>query len=269
MESEREEVYERIPWETLERRGGDRQWMVYAVAGAVTLGALAYSFTRSQPTAPMSPEAPVATTLPAASAEPTIVGPPSTVASPLVVAEADLYAVDPERLLDQVSSHAEWFAVEYISVDGSDASRELLSSLLPMGIPVPAAPETTQVFVDWASVMEVSETGPLSYAVEVLVRSLMSDGETGFVRQQPRLVVVSVEIAADGQARVTGAPSIAMATTTDQAAITLAPVPDEVAAQATEAGEVLGGIQLPDGSWEVVVMAVGPDGVRRPMAVRP
>ena len=50
------EVYERIPWETLDKQSGDRQWLVIAVAGAVAVGALAYSFVKSQP-APSPPAA--------------------------------------------------------------------------------------------------------------------------------------------------------------------------------------------------------------------
>ena len=35
MEQERNEVYERIPWETLDQKKGDRQWIMFAVAGAI------------------------------------------------------------------------------------------------------------------------------------------------------------------------------------------------------------------------------------------
>ena len=35
MEPERNEVYERIPWETLEEKKPDRQWLMLAVAGAI------------------------------------------------------------------------------------------------------------------------------------------------------------------------------------------------------------------------------------------
>ena len=49
MTEERNEVYERIPWETLEKKGGDRQWLLMAFAVAVVVGALAFSFMQSQP----------------------------------------------------------------------------------------------------------------------------------------------------------------------------------------------------------------------------
>ena len=41
MEPERNEVYERIPWETLEDKKPDRQWITLGVAGAIVLGAVA------------------------------------------------------------------------------------------------------------------------------------------------------------------------------------------------------------------------------------
>ena len=137
MEPERQEVYERIPWETLEKKGSDRQWLLYAVAGSVVLGALAYSFIRNQPAEippPATAEAASAavSSVPATTTTAVPVAPQaSTVASPLVVAEADLYAVDPERLIDQAATHAEWFAVEFVAYDGSERSAKTLAGLLP------------------------------------------------------------------------------------------------------------------------------------------
>jgi hypothetical protein len=268
MEPERQEVYERIPWETLEKKGNDRQWLVYALAGAVALGALAYSFMRNQPTAPppvaTETTAPVPSTTPAS--QPAT---PTTVASPVVIAEADLFAVDPERIIDQAASHAEWFAVEFVAVDGSEQSRDTLSSLLPEGIPLPEAPEDTQVFVDWARARSVDQTGPVSFEVEVLVRSLLSNGDSGFVRQPPLLVEVDVTIDEDGLARVAGVPSLTTATAL-AGEVELSSPPDDVRATVEETHEeIVGGIQGEDGSWEIVVMVEGSDGVRRPVSVQP
>lgn len=275
MEPERDEVYERIPWESLEKRGGDRQWLVYAVAAALVLGALAYSFMRNQPTAP-PPTVAAATTVPAptvaATADSTVstaLSTVSTIAGPLVVAEADLYAVEPERLVDQASGHAEWFAVEYISRDGSRTSDDLLASLLPAGLPVPEAPRGAQVFVDWARAIATTQTGPVSFEVEVLVRSLAANGDEGFVRQDPRSVLVGIEIGADGLARVTGIPRIDEVEIGENAASHVEDLPDDVADRlGVAADDVLGGVHTEDG-WVAVVMAEGEDGVRRPVGVTP
>lgn len=270
MDQDRQEVYERIPWESLEKRGGDRQWLVYVLAGAVTLGALAYSFVRNQPTAPPPVEA-VDSTAPATPT--TVVSAattPTTMASPVVVAEADLFAVDPERLIDQAAAHAEWFAVEYVSFDGSEQSRQILSSLLPEEMPLPEAPDGTQVFVDWAGARSVTQTGPTTFEVEVLVRSLSSSGDAGFTRQPPLLLTMSVETTDDGRPRVTTMPTLSTAAVAPAAGLTLAPVPDEVIAGIEAGGDgVIGGVQQADGTWQVVVMVPGADGVSRPVTIEP
>jgi hypothetical protein len=269
MDDERSEVYERIPWETLEKKGGDRQWIVYTVAGAIALGALAYSFIRNQPVPPAAPVAePVVTTAATAT---TAIPPsesPSTVAGPVVVSEADLYAVDPERLLDQAVAHAEWVAVEYVSFDGSEESQAVLASLLPSGAGLPQAPEGTHVFVDWAGATRVVETGPTSFEVSVRVRSLSSAGDAGFVRQPSRTVIVPVEVDEMG-AHATGVPAKTEITVAAAGELLLAPPPAEVLATVDPGWEVLGGRQLADGGWELVVMAPDSDGVTRPVTVRP
>ena len=268
MEEERNEVYERIPWETLEKQGGDRQWLLIAVAGAVAVGALAYSFMKNQP-----PPAPVAQVAEAVAGPPDIVNtspvaPVSTVATPLVVAEADLYAVNPERIIDQVRSHAEWFAVEYFAVDGSEESQTTLGALLPSGIPLPVAPEGVQVFVDWVGARTVTETAPLTYDVEVMVRSLMAQGEGGFVRQPNRLVMVGIVVGDDGLPRVARPPIVTVQSMSSPMDLELAPLPAPTQEQAESLyGQVIGGEQLADGRWRVVVMAEGVDGVRRPTTV--
>lgn len=269
MDDQRDEVYERIPWETLEKRGADRRWMVYAVAGAIALGAITYSFIRNQPpTPPPAAAEPAVTTAPPVVSTTTVPASPSTLANPVVVSEADLYAVDPERVIDQAASHAEWLAAEYISYDGSEQSEATLASLLPSGAPLPQGTDGAQVFVDWTGTSAVVETGALSFDVSVLVRSLSSTGESGFVRQPARLVIVPVEVTDEG-ARAIGVPVISPADPLPTAEISLVSVPEEVVGTLDVEGEVVGGRQLIDGSWELVVMAPGEDGVARPVSYRP
>ena len=265
MEPERDEVYERIPWETLEPRGGDRQWMIYAVCGAVVLGALAYSFVLNRPIAqPSSETGSVVSSVPATSAVPAAAAPPSTTASPVVVAEADLFAIDPERIIQSAATHAEWLAVEYVSSDGGEEGT--LAALLPVGVPLPITPEGTQVYVDWAGIRSVSQTGPSSFQVDVLVSSLVAREGAGFVRQPAILVGVPVEVDPEGGVRATSVPSISEVSLTPAAEIGLLEVPPEVVAALPEGGEVVGGRQTSDG-WEVVVMLPGGDGVSRPVSV--
>lgn len=273
MEEERNEVYERIPWETLEQKSPDRQWMLFVVAGAIVLGALAYSFMNSRPVAPApsatpeiaaDPVAPIATVPPAVAPVPV----PAT-AGPVVISEADLYAVEPERLLDQATAHAEWFVAEFFTLDGSEESAQTLASLLPSGIPAPTSEDGARVFVEWVRAVDVEQIGPLRFRVSVLVRSLRADGDEVYVRQAPMMAVVEVEVDETGP-RVVLPPTIEKAESPKPAAIHLEAVPDDIAgvvAQMTGSSEIVGGIPLPDGGWQVVVIAVGPDGVIRPQTV--
>lgn len=267
MDQERHEVYERIPWETLERKGRDPNRIVIAVAGAVALGALAFSFVRNQPAIPVSPT-PAAPVVEAGTVPTQPVLPPENVATPLVVAEADLYAVDEERLLDLATAHAEWFAVEYFAVDGSDRSLATLASLLPEGVPVPEAPPGVQVFVDWVRASSVSEVAALVYQVEVIVRTLVSGPEGVFTRQPTRAAMIEILIGADGSPRVTRPPTLIEEPRPAPHSLPLTGVPDQVreSVEATH-GPVVGGEQLADGGYLVVAMVTDSDGVTRPRTV--
>lgn len=266
MEPERHEVYERIPWETLDKSGHDKQWLYIGLAGAVALGALAYSFMRNQPVDPVPEAQTVPSAAPVTTARPNMVS-PTTVASPVVVAEADLYAVDPERLVDTAAAHAEWFAVEYFSVDGSDAALDTLSALLPSGVPLPEAPDGTQVFVDWVGTHRVTEVGPLSYEVDVVVRTLVSTAESGFVRQPVRMARIEVGMSGDGTPVVLGAPVLVDRPLPVPALAQLQDVPAEILERVADARAVVGGVPSPDGGWRVVAMIEGIDGVIRPVTV--
>jgi hypothetical protein len=276
VEQERNEVYERIPWETLEEKKGDRQWLMFAAAGAVVLGALAYSFMSSRPGT-----VPVITTLsvaqatippaPAAAPPPTPVQalPPTMSSSPVVTAEADLYAVHPERMIDRVAAHAEWFVAEYLTFDGSEQGRATLSSLLPSDMPLPAAPEGTRVFVEWVRTATVEEIAPLTYRATVLARSLAAAEEGAYERQAPLEVAVEIALAEEGP-QVVMPPELRPVDIGPAHQLVLAPVPDDIGAAAIEqsgGSEVVGGAQSENGEWQVVLLAPGDDGVSRPVTV--
>lgn len=275
MEPERNEVYERIPWETLEEKKGDRQWLMLGVAGAVVLGALAYSFMSNRP-----PAVAVATTIPEGSAPtvasapaptdaPTPALPPTASTTPVVTAEADLYAVHPERAIDRVAAHAEWFVAEYLTVDGSEEGRAALTALMPAGVPLPSATEGTRVFVEWVRSSTIEEIAPLTYRVTVLARSLAAEGDAVYQRQAPLELAVDITLA-EGNPQVISPPEVRPAATAPARQLSLDTVPDQVGAVALDqaAGtEVIGGTQQPDGGWQVVVLVTTPDGVSRPVSV--
>jgi hypothetical protein len=269
---ERNEVFERIPWETLEERKPDRQWMMLAVAGAIVLGALAYTWSNNR-AAPV----PITTTLaPAPATQAAAAAPPAapavsgtTVPTPVVTAEADLYAVHPERAIDRAIAHAEWFVAEYLTVDGSEESTATLAALLPVGIPLPVAPDGTRVFVEWVRAAEIEEIGDLTYRVTVLARSLAAEAGGDYVRQPPLGLDVDVSVAGDA-AQVLSAPRVAPAVIGQAHQLPIGEVPEEVATAAMQDSggtEVVGGVQGGDGGWQVIVMAPGPGGVARPVTV--
>lgn len=276
MEGERNEVYERIPWETLERKSGDKQWLLMAIAGAIVVGALAYSFMSNRPaSAPEAPPVAATVPLPVGAVDPpaAVVVPTApvatTAASPLVVSEADLYAVDPERWIDLAAAHAEWFAAEYFTVDGSEQSAATLTALLPEGLTVPPQADGIRVFVEWVRAIEVTEMAPLRYEVAVLVRSLVSGPDDLYQRQAPTIARVTVTVGDDGP-MVVLPPVIEPVPQSDRAELLLVPPPEDISARALAlagAGEVVGGAARAEGGWAVVVMAPGPDGVVRPQTV--
>jgi hypothetical protein len=257
---EREEVFERIPWETLQQPRGDNSRMVIYLAGAVVVGALAYAFVRDQPAPVSLPAETIPTTTPLA--------PAVTVPPPILRSEADLYAVDHEQLMAHAAAHAEWFAVEFISLDGSDSSRATLAMLLPQGIPLPEAPSGTQVFVDWARAIAVSEVAPLTFEVEVVLRSMAAEPDGGFVRQPPTTLMIEVAIGPDGKPRVVRPPTVGPAQVFTPHLLGMVTLPDEIRDQLLHTYlDVVGGEPLPDGRWRVVVLSRDPDGVIRPRSV--
>ena len=272
MEPERNETYERIPWETLEEKKPDRQWTMMAVAGAVVLGALAYSFMSNRP-APVPVASTVAAVTPettrAASPVPQAAAQPVPTTAPVVTAEADLYAVHPERVIDRAVAHAEWFVAEYLTMDGTEESRAALTALLPAGVPMPAAADGTRVFVEWVRASAVEEIGQLVYRVTVLARSLAAGSNEEYQRQAPLQVEVDVSVAGDAP-QVVMAPRLSPAQPGPTHQLALVTVPGEVGAAALQqsgGSEVVGGLQTPDGGWQVVVLAATPDGVTRPVSV--
>ncbi len=274
MEPERNEVYERIPWETLDEKKPDRQWMMLAVAGAIVLGSLAYAWTSTR--ADPSPATTAVTLAPtstvAVASEPA--APPVAVTSPpaqapVLTAEADLYAVHPERALDRATAHAEWFVAEYLTIDGSEESQATLSALLPTGVPMPVAAEGSRVFVEWVRAIGVEEVGELTYRVTVLARSLAAPAGGDYVRQPPLRLEVDVSVAGAGP-QVMMPPTIGPASAGEAHQIQMTEVPEDIAAAALQGSggtEVVGGVHAADGAWQVIVMAPGADGVGRPVTI--
>jgi hypothetical protein len=272
MDEQREEVYERIPWESLEGKGNDRQWLVIGVAGAVVAAVLGYSFMSNRARPPAAPQA-IATTAPAGSnqiaAPPPVPVEPDPAPVPEPITEADLMAVDPERLVDAASAHARWLMREYLAADGSGAPSSVIESLLPADVPPPVGEVGAQVFVEWVDSMAVEQISASTYRVTVRARTMVARDGAPYERLSPEVYTVDINVA-DGQPMVLAPPRLIEQLEVDVPAMSLGEVPslivDEVLRLAPGA-EVVGGIAGLNGYWDVVVLRPGADGMTRPMLI--
>lgn len=269
MEEHTDEIYERIPWESIENTGRDRQWLAIGVAAALVAGALGYSFVSNRGPAlppPSEPQAAdVVESAPVPEAIPPV-APPSTGASPVVVSEADLYAVPPDQLAREAASHAEWFMIEYLTVDGSGSDNSTLRSLLPAHIPLPSVGPDVLVFVEWIGASAVEEVSPGVFRVDVAARYMVAEDGATYVRVPPENFTVDV-VLSDGGPTVTEAPTSSPAVHSTPPSGAFSEVPESVGLQVLERypeAELVGGNQLADGSWRVTFMNARVGGVTRP-----
>lgn len=265
MEDKREEIYERIPWERIESQKGDKQTLIIGLAAAIVVGALAYSYMsgRSVDVAPVTSQETVAVPPPQSAPAPVPAAPFPT--TPQVIAEADLYAVAPDRLAWAAAGYAEWFVMEYLTAGAADEA-SFIRKMLSSDIPVPSFPEGSVVFVEWLGALSIEDLDVGRHSVEVLVRYLVSRDGGAYERADPE--VFRVEVAAVGTGfEVIGAPEITAFTVGDPSGPTLGEVPAEVIAQVAQMrpdARIVGGTLSEEGSWRLVVVGVGPGGIQRP-----
>lgn len=197
-----DERLDSVPWEHLIKppRGG-RRTPILIVAGAIVLAAVVASAART--VWPNPPVTPVTESLSPPVTQGRDVDLPVTAAAHLedivtsqttvpadVVSEADLRAVDSSAVADTVSAYAEWFALEWFTVDGPESG---VNQFL-VGAPSPTQDATARSFVESATAVSVLASGPDSYEVVVVVRTLSAFGTDGFVRQPARAILVPVGI---------------------------------------------------------------------------
>jgi hypothetical protein len=275
MEEKRDEIYERIPWESLEKPNGDRQWLILGIAAAIVAGALGYSFMSSrgaiapQPTLVTAPVAAVGDPdLPAPQpVTPTPAAPTTTL--PPVVAQADLYAVPPGSLADSAAAHAEIFVAEFLTITGSEDDQNTLRTMLPPDLPLPSAPEGGVVFVEWVGAVSATEIGTELYEVQVVARYMVAADGSTYQRVEPELVTVRVAVD-DSGTRVVSAPSFSPLPPMAPTPTGIVDLPPELGASVAElspGSEILGGVQRLDGTWEAVVMSTTVEGLNRPETI--
>ncbi|MFP3913302.1 MAG: hypothetical protein ACLFWM_00375 [Actinomycetota bacterium] len=184
------EVFERIPWESLEGKP-DRRWVMYVAAGAVVLGAVGVSFGRQMAAPP-----PTAPTSPTASTSPTLASPPSSTVPATIPpraeqthptwTEADLMALPVESVERSAVAVAEWFVVDFFTRDDPGGDRS---------------------FVEWARAWELEWLASDRMHVTVVVRRLAASGEEPYQRLEAEAWEVEVELGEDGGWAVAQGPS--------------------------------------------------------------
>lgn len=235
------EVFERIPWESLEKPQ-DRRWVFYLVAAAVVMGAVGVTVGRGMSTppsvpvpteatvsAPTSSSGPVPSTIPVAAA-PDI---------PTTWSEADLMAVPGETLEDAAAALAEWYVVDYFTRSGADAEG--------------------RSFVEWSAVVAKHWRSASALELTVVLRRLAARGDEPYTKVPAEGWLVTAELVDQGWVVVEGP----VAVTPLEPVVDMAPldgeVPAEVAAEVEE-GEVRGGSQVA-GGWLVELDWVDPAGL--------
>src|SRR5690606_15799183 len=162
MDDERDvEVFERIPWESLQTKP-DRRWIVYLTSGVLVLGAIGVSVGRQMagptPPAMSTPSAPAATTM--AVPPPVTEPPPTTSTTPPLWSEADLMALPAATLEIPALARAEWFVSDYFTRDG----------------------EEERSFVEWVRAESIEWVAESTAEVSVLVRRLAASGDDPYTR---------------------------------------------------------------------------------------
>jgi hypothetical protein len=229
------EIFERIPWESLEKNP-DRRWIAYLLSGALVLGAVGVSLGRQLSAGSALPPDPapiVTTTLAVLPSTLATVGPttvPETTAADRVApgarTEADLMALSDVPLEMAAATAAEWFVVDYFTRDDPGEGRS---------------------FVEWAGSLETTWIDPTTIEVTVAVRRLAAAPGIDYRRMGPEAWRVTVELGDEGWSVVEGpveAGPVELSVTIPEID---APVPAEVAAT-LDGEEVVGAVEV-GGRW--------------------
>lgn len=228
------EIFERIPWESLEKNP-DRRWIAYLLAGALVLGAVGVSLGRQLTAGSALPPdpAPITTTVAAPPSTNPAIRPttvPETTAAdqgpPGAWTEADLMALSDVPLELAAATTAEWFVVDYFTRDDPGEGRS---------------------FVDWAGSLETVWIDPTTIEVTVAVRRLAAVPGAEYRRMAAEAWTVTVELGEEGWSVVGGPVEAGPVELSVTIPAIDASVPAEVAAILD--GEEIGGAVEVGGRW--------------------
>jgi hypothetical protein len=198
------EVYESVPWQDLVDLRSDRRRWVYPAVALTLLGVLVFGVARTFRPSPQVLTVPttVASPAPAPSAPPVAVPQPAPAAEgpiggtappPSPYAEADLLAVGQATLSAMAGAVAEWFLVDWLTVDGTEPAGWIAATAgAPHGGP-------GRSYVEWVRAMAVEPLAAGRFRVEVAVRRLAAgDPSSGYVRVPDGVFEVVVDLTGDG-----------------------------------------------------------------------
>jgi hypothetical protein len=229
------EVFERIPWESLEKPP-DRRWALYLAAAAVVMGAVGLTVGRGMATPPPVPTStlPMTTLAPVTSLPrfgPTTVPVASAPDIPATWSEADLMAVPAQDLEDGAAALAEWYIVDYFTRDGSGADG--------------------RSFVEWSAVLDKQWLTASALEHTVVVRRLAAEGDEPYARIPTEAWHVTTELVDDGWVVVEGPVEATSREPIVDLASLEGSLPPEVAGRLDEA-DALGAVEVA-GRWLVEV----------------
>jgi hypothetical protein len=223
------ERFESIPWAALlpEENGRRNRWLSIAgavlialVVGFVTLrvvnsGPAETVVTLGAPTGSDGTLKHVASTVEAAGTERTAPEPEpaaepaieSVVPESRVFSEADLLAVAPDGGLEAAVMRAEWFVVDFFTVD-DDANGNAVRGAMgtPPTVALPHDLPTGVSYVEWARAYAVESLPGSAYRVSIAFRTLSGPKGEAVVRRPVRAVAVEVAADASGATAVLDLP---------------------------------------------------------------
>ena len=223
-----DQIGEKLPWEHLTiQPSPDRRFLIYGLAAGLVitvLGVLIFRQFNSPSSADLMPVTPVTAapgspegeggstgsetvvtqpTVPTALAEPE---------APIGLSEADLRAVAPELVQRQAAARAEWFVLEFFTLDPSDPWLDRVEMASGLKFPSDLAPDTSGTpavsYVEWTRTRSVEQTAENTFRISILIRRLVATDGTNFRRLPMETVTLTVRLEPDGQIRAASLPAI-------------------------------------------------------------
>lgn len=233
--STEDNVSEHLPWEHLTiPPARDRRFLVYGVAAGLVIAVLGVVVVRqlqdpspedlaqvvpvaaSRETAPIEEVTPIPQ--PAVS-EPTVTPALAEPEAPRELSEADLRAVEPGSTQQQVAAQAEWYVLEFFTLDPSDPWRDRVETASGLRFPSDLAPDTsggtTVSYVEWTQTRSVEQIGQDTFQATVLMRRLVAPDGADFRRLPTERATVILRMEPDGRIRAASLPDLAIPPTDD------------------------------------------------------